>query len=100
MLSELWLALRRTYGWAPRKMQSMSLCDTFLCIVVTPQDWVGRVGLGGPAQDWVGRVVGYAVAHDQDRDIKSISDIHKLLAALEKRPASALPRPVRRSQVR
>ena len=64
--------------------------------LVNQQELLWNSNQGAPAQDWVGRVVGYAVAHDQDRD----SDIHKSSAALGKRPASALSRPVRRSQVR
>ena len=59
------------------------------------QEFLWNSNQGAPAHDWVGRVVGYAVAHDQDRD----SDIHKSSVALGKRPASALSRPVRRSQV-
>ena len=54
------------------------------------QEFLWNSNQGAPAQDWVGSVVGYAVAHDQDRD----SDIHKPSAALGKRSAFALSRPI------
>ena len=54
------------------------------------QEFLWNSDQGAPAQDWVGSVVGYAVAHDQDRD----SDIHKPSAALGKRSAFALSRPI------
>ena len=52
---------------------------------------------GALAQDLVGHVIGYAVPVVHDKDIDS--NIHKTAAALGKRPASELSRPVLNSLV-
>ena len=108
MLEPLWQqSVNKTEGWPVKfsalldKLQQSGFCalkpdETNL---FNQQEFLSNSNPGTSTQDLVGsvtRVVGYAVVHDQDRD----RDVHKPSAALGKRPASALSRPVRRSQMR